>query len=39
MNPEDVQKILENSLQKDFSYKFLQEWLGNGLFVAPGMHF
>ncbi|XP_072944883.1 cytochrome P450 4c3-like [Epargyreus clarus] len=35
MNPEDVQKILENCLQKDSSYKYLQAWLGNGLFVAP----
>lgn len=35
-NPEDVQKILEGSLQKDSSYRFLQDWLGNGLFVAPG---
>ncbi|XP_032519320.2 cytochrome P450 4C1-like [Danaus plexippus] len=34
-NPEDVQKILEGSLQKDSSYRFLQDWLGNGLFVAP----
>ncbi|KAL0821796.1 hypothetical protein ABMA28_005208 [Loxostege sticticalis] len=35
LNPEDVQKILENCLEKDSSYKFLQTWLGNGLFVAP----
>ncbi|CAH0589025.1 unnamed protein product [Chrysodeixis includens] len=35
LNPEDVQKILENCLEKDYSYKFLQTWLGNGLFVAP----
>ncbi|VVD01184.1 unnamed protein product [Leptidea sinapis] len=35
LNPADVQKILESSLQKDSSYKFLQNWLGNGLFVAP----
>ncbi|XP_026726456.1 cytochrome P450 4c3-like [Trichoplusia ni] len=35
LNPEDVQKILENCLEKDYSYKFLQAWLGNGLFVAP----
>ncbi|XP_039756608.1 cytochrome P450 4c3-like [Pararge aegeria] len=35
LNPEDVQKILENCLQKDSSYRFLQNWLGNGLFVAP----
>ncbi|CAG4952015.1 unnamed protein product [Colias eurytheme] len=34
-NPDDIQKILENCLQKDSSYKFLQDWLGNGLFVAP----
>ncbi|XP_045774553.1 cytochrome P450 4C1-like [Maniola jurtina] len=34
-NPDDVQKILENCLQKDSSYRFLQTWLGNGLFVAP----
>ncbi|XP_041982348.1 cytochrome P450 4c3-like [Aricia agestis] len=35
LDPNDVQKILENCLQKDASYKFLQTWLGNGLFVAP----
>ncbi|XP_023942753.2 cytochrome P450 4C1-like [Bicyclus anynana] len=35
LNPDDVQKILENCLQKDSSYRFLQNWLGNGLFVAP----
>nr|XP_026495579.1 cytochrome P450 4C1-like [Vanessa tameamea] len=35
LNPDDVQKILENCLQKDSSYRFLQVWLGNGLFVAP----
>ncbi|KAL4703539.1 hypothetical protein ACJJTC_010159 [Scirpophaga incertulas] len=35
LNPEDVQKILENCLDKDSSYKFLRSWLGNGLFVAP----
>ncbi|XP_022822866.1 cytochrome P450 4c3-like [Spodoptera litura] len=34
-NPDDVQKILETCLEKDYSYKFLQTWLGNGLFVAP----
>ncbi|CAH0694623.1 unnamed protein product [Spodoptera exigua] len=34
-NPEDVQKILETCLEKDNSYKYLQAWLGNGLFVAP----
>ncbi|XP_049875697.1 cytochrome P450 4C1-like [Pectinophora gossypiella] len=33
--PEDVQKILETCLQKDNTYKYLQTWLGNGLFVAP----
>ncbi|KAJ8715081.1 hypothetical protein PYW08_005062 [Mythimna loreyi] len=35
LDPDDVQKILENCLEKDYSYKFLQAWLGNGLFVAP----
>ncbi|CAG9788742.1 unnamed protein product [Diatraea saccharalis] len=35
LNPDDVQKILENCLEKDVSYKFLQTWLGDGLFVAP----
>ncbi|RVE41930.1 hypothetical protein evm_013424 [Chilo suppressalis] len=35
LNPDDVQKILENCLEKDGSYKFLQQWLGDGLFVAP----
>ncbi|XP_026756515.2 cytochrome P450 4g15-like isoform X2 [Galleria mellonella] len=34
-NPEDVQKLLETSLEKDSSYRFLRTWLGNGLFVAP----
>ncbi|XP_045522476.1 cytochrome P450 4c3-like isoform X1 [Pieris brassicae] len=34
-NPEDIQKILDNCLQKDSSYRFLRAWLGNGLFVAP----
>ncbi|KAG6443278.1 hypothetical protein O3G_MSEX002762 [Manduca sexta] len=33
--PDDIQIILENCLEKDYSYKFLQTWLGNGLFVAP----
>ncbi|KAI5642131.1 cytochrome p450 domain-containing protein [Phthorimaea operculella] len=33
--PEDVQKILETCLQKDDSYRFLRNWLGDGLFVAP----
>ncbi|KAL4719000.1 hypothetical protein ACJJTC_000011 [Scirpophaga incertulas] len=37
LNPEDVQKILENCLDKDSSYKFLRSWLGNGLFVAPAV--
>ncbi|KAJ0174625.1 hypothetical protein K1T71_009733 [Dendrolimus kikuchii] len=35
LKPEDVQTILEDCLEKDASYKFLQTWLGNGLFVAP----
>ncbi|XP_063829591.1 cytochrome P450 4C1-like [Ostrinia nubilalis] len=35
LDPEDVQKILENCLEKDSTYKFLRTWLGNGLFVAP----
>ncbi|CAH2092957.1 unnamed protein product [Euphydryas editha] len=35
LNPDDVQKILENCLHKDSSYRFLKVWLGNGLFVAP----
>ncbi|XP_053610616.1 cytochrome P450 4c3-like isoform X2 [Plodia interpunctella] len=34
-NPEDVQIVLDNCLEKDHAYKFLQAWLGNGLFVAP----
>ncbi|CAG9111898.1 unnamed protein product [Plutella xylostella] len=34
-NPDDAQIILETCLQKDSSYRFLQKWLGNGLFVAP----
>ncbi|KOB72589.1 Cytochrome P450 CYP4AU1, partial [Operophtera brumata] len=32
-NLDDVQKILDNCLEKDYSYKFLQTWLGNGLFL------
>ncbi|XP_059052592.1 cytochrome P450 4C1-like [Achroia grisella] len=34
-NPDDVQKLLETSLEKESSYRFLRTWLGNGLFVAP----
>lgn len=37
-NLDDIQKILESCLEKDYTYKFLQTWLGNGLFVAPGIH-
>ncbi|XP_075980701.1 cytochrome P450 4C1-like [Anticarsia gemmatalis] len=35
MNLDDIQKILETCMEKDYSYKFLKPWLGNGLFVAP----
>ncbi|XP_060804887.1 cytochrome P450 4C1 [Amyelois transitella] len=34
-NPQDVQIVLDSCLEKDYTYKFLRAWLGNGLFVAP----
>ncbi|XP_063537245.1 cytochrome P450 4c3-like [Cydia strobilella] len=34
-NPEDVQVVLDNCLDKDVVYRFLRPWLGYGLFVAP----
>ncbi|XP_026321348.1 cytochrome P450 4C1-like isoform X1 [Hyposmocoma kahamanoa] len=34
-NPEDAQIVLENCLDKDVVYRFLQPWLGHGLFIAP----
>ncbi|XP_045451149.1 cytochrome P450 4c3-like [Melitaea cinxia] len=34
-NPEDAQVILDHCLEKDTVYRFLQPWLGRGLFIAP----
>jgi hypothetical protein len=34
--PEDVEKILNNSLEKGLMYKFVIPVFGDGLFTRPG---